>query len=331
MYYGSDEFTIQCMHSLNDKVKFIERLLGKVIVGKNDISAWCPICKSTNSEKRKLSIRIQDDLCHCWRCGFKSYSLLPLIKKFGNQQQFVEYSEKFLVKRKRDDDNVEVEQSVSLPVDFKPLFDERTLLDPDACACMSYMRGRGLSEKDAFLWKFGVSNELCWKRRVIIPSFDADGMLNYYVGRTIDNVFPKYNNVQMNKNNIVFNEIAIDWKKPLAIVEGPFDLVKCRFNATCLLGNQLSENSLLFNSILENSTPVVIMLDSDLPGKIHHLALLLAHYNINVSVTDFGEFKDPGDMSFDVAREKFETARPWTKDDYVSYKISCVTNARKLL
>ncbi len=321
------------MHSINDKIKFIESIFGRITLAKNDICVRCPICNPINNDKRKLFIRISDDLSHCWVCGWKSYSLLPLIKKFGTRQQFDEYKEKFLVKRKSDDEIVEkIEQHATLPSDFKPLFDDKTLSDPDAGACVSYLRDRGLLIDDIFLWKFGVSNEYGWRRRVIVPSFDSEGALNYYIGRAIDTgVFPKYNNVGINKNSIIFNEISIDWSRPLALVEGPFDLVKCRFNATCLMGNQLSENSLLFNSILEHSTPIVIMLDSDLPEQTHNIALLLSHYDISVRVVDLGAFKDPGEMSIDEAKERFEAAKIWSKEDYVNYKISCVTKMRKLL
>jgi transcription elongation factor Elf1 len=321
------------MISISEQVKFIEKLFGKVQIGKNDFAVKCPFCKHKNSEKLKLAIKIDSHLTHCWVCSYSAFSLLPIIKKFGTQQQFIEYKEKFLIKRSKYDEIVETEQRIQLPSDFKPFFDNKILNDPDTKACLSYLLNRGLSEEYIFLLKFGISNEFGWKRRVIMPSFDEEGMLNYYIGRAIDNyIFPKYNNVKSDKNKIIFNEITLDWNKPLALVEGPLDLSKCiRFNATCLLGNQLSENSLLFNKILENSTPIVIMLDNDLPEKIQQLALLLNNYNIDVYTTDLKGYKDPGEMSINETFEIFQSAKPWNKDEYVNYKLSIITNIHKLL
>ena len=41
----------------------------------------------------------------------------------------------------------------------------------------------------------------------------------------------------------------------MTLVEGPFDMVKCDDNATCLLGSHLPVNSLLFQKLIQNKTP----------------------------------------------------------------------------
>ena len=61
------------------------------------------------------------------------------------------------------------------------------------------------------------------RRRVIIPSFDSEGFLNYFTARAIDESTRKYVNPKVKRTDIIFNELNVDWKKELVIVEGPFD------------------------------------------------------------------------------------------------------------
>ena len=97
--------------------------------------------------------------------------------------------------------------------------------------------------------------EVVTPRYLILPSYDKNGELNFYVSRNIDadtaNSF-KYKNANVSKNKIIFNEINIDWNIPLTLVEGPLDLLKTNDNATCLLGSALNEEMLLFQQIVKN-------------------------------------------------------------------------------
>ena len=81
---------------------------------------------------------------------------------------------------------------------------------------------------------------------------------------------------------MVFNEIDVDWSKPLLIAEGPLDLVKVKMNKTCLLGSTLNPDSLLFQRIVENQTPVILILDEDAKKKALRIAETLANYSISV-------------------------------------------------
>ena len=173
-------------------------------------------------------------------------------------------------------------------------------------AAWRYILGRGLSEKDAWYFKFGVSNEPKWKRRVIMPSFDASGKLNYFVARAIDkDKKPKYDNPSVDHRTVVFNEINIDWSKPLVLVEGPFDMTKCPVNTTALLGSDLSEQHELFNRLLLNNTPVFLAMDGDMwDTKMPKIYKKLVEYDVDVKVVDVRQWGDPGNMS----RAEFENA-----------------------
>jgi hypothetical protein len=254
-------------------------------------------------------------------CGFKSRSLAPLIRKFGTQSQLDTYRSMFggpdgkglLVTGEK----VE-EKKLELPKDFQ-LLTLASIADPDVKAAWRYLVGRGLSEKDAWYFKFGLSNEPRWKRRVIMPSFDADGKLNYFTARAIDkDKKPKYDNPDVDKNPVVFNEINIDWTKRVVLCEGPFDLVKCPENSTAILGSDLDERHEVLNKILLHNTPVALALDGDMwLTKTPKILKKLQEYNVDVVVVDVRPWGDPGSMSkFEFENALSEAKTPTWEDSF---------------
>jgi hypothetical protein len=297
--------------SISDKLLFIESVFGKGRLAGNgkNFDVRCPICAPSDVTKKKLAIKTDDDRCHCWVCGFKARNLVPLIRKYGTPGQLAKYKEVLGI---ADGGTGELvtgekveEQRLELPKDFclLPLANPN---DPDVKATWRYLFGRGLTEKDAWYFKFGISNEPRWKRRVIMPSFNFKGELNYFTARAIDkDRRPKYDNPEVDKNPVIFNEINIDWTKRLALVEGPFDLVKCPDNTTALLGSDLDERHELFNRILLNNTPVALALDGDMwDRKTPKIAKKLQEYDVDVQIVDVRPWGDPGSMS----RAEFEIA-----------------------
>lgn len=290
------------MHSLTDKIKFYESIFGRGRISGNgkNFDVRCPICAPTDASKKKLAIRTTDDANHCWTCGWKARSLVPLLRKYGTQEHINLYNE-LTGKSGRFDlvtAEVELTQKIELPKDFR-LLTLANEADPDVKAAWRYVYSRGLSDKDAWYFKFGVSDEPRWKRRVIMPSFDSQGNLNYFAARAVDkDRKPKYDNPDVDKNPIVFNEINLDWKKRLTLCEGPFDLVKCPENSTALLGSDLDERHEVFNKILIHNTPVALALDGDMwHTKTPRIVKKLQEYNIDVIVVDVRPWGDPGSMS----------------------------------
>lgn len=298
------------IRSVSDSVKFFESVFGGGRLSANGVNfdVRCPICAPTDPSKKKLSIRTDTSANHCWVCGFKSRSIAPLIRKYGSQSQLAVFKELFSYVDGRDTlvtGDAEQRQKVELPQDFK-LLTQAPDNDPDVRAAWRYIVGRGLSERDAWYYKFGVSSEPKWKRRVIMPSFDASGVLNYFVARAIDkDRKPRYDNPAVDKNPIIFNEINIDWKSRLVLCEGPFDLVKCPDNSTALLGSDLDERHELFNKILIEGTSVALALDGDMwHTKTPKIVKKLREYDVDVTVVDVRPWGDPGNMS----QPEFESA-----------------------
>ena len=306
--------------TLSDKVKFIEGVFGTGKLARNEknFDIRCPICAPRDTNKRKLAIKIDDDRNHCWTCGWRARTLAPLLAKYANREKLREYITRFIPessqnKRFVESTNDQQINKVQLPNDFR-LLANIDLLDPDASSVKHYLSERGLTERDFWYFRIGVSDELRWKRRAIIPSFDVNGDVNYFVARSIDKKRnPKYDNPDVDsKLNIIFNEMNIDWTSRLVLCEGVFDMFKCGDNSTPLLGSSLNEESSLFNSILINSTPVALALDADMwYTKTPKIAKKLAEYDVDVTIVDTRSFEDPGNATKEQFKEALILAKPF--------------------
>ena len=307
--------------SISDRVTFYESIFGRGHLSGNgrNFDVRCPICDPKDVSKKKLSIRTTDDACHCWTCGFKARSLAPLLRKYGTQSQLNIYREVMGLAPSLRELYLPEEAppiKVELPADFK-LLGSATTLGPHERAVWKYILNRGLDERDIWYYKLGVSSDIRWKRRVIMPFHDADGNLNFFVARAVDrDVRPKYDAPEVDKNPLVFNDLNLDWTKQMVLVEGGFDLVKCPENSIPLLGSDLDERHEIFNRILLNNTPVALALDGDMwHKKTPRIAKKLQEYNIDVVLVDVRPWGDPGSMSKAEFMGALEDAKPLMWED----------------
>lgn len=308
----------------SDKIAFLKRAFGDVhIPAHGDASIACLSQKCHGSRKKKLAISLTTDKIHCWVCGLGGRLLTLLVQ---HRPSFVhEYLTRFASNTKAAFDDVDEIADIQLPSGFRLL---AAVVEHDAQtrAAIKYIKNRGLTERDLWYFKFGVSTDVNMQNRVIMPSFDASGKLNFFTGRAInDTTFRKYMNSIVKKKNVIFNELNIDWTKELTLVEGPFDMTKCDENATCLLGSSLSEDSALFAQIYKNRTPIVLALDDDMVDKSwQRIAKMLSSYEIPVRILELGEFHDVGEMT----KEQFITAKAsavqWSRDAALAMKIKSI-------
>lgn len=325
------------VHTISDKIRFIEKVFGKGRLAGNgqNFDVWCPICAPSDRSKKKLAIRVEDDANHCWTCGWRSRSLFPLLLKYATHDEVNEYKETFMPKdeierlqRSRRCLIIDLDgnkRQFKLPNDFRMMVLKDGPFDPDHLAAQKYATMRGLSEHDMWYFKLGTSNQMKWNRRVLMPSFDAAGNINYLVGRAIDKGRPrKYDAPDIDKLSVIFNEINVDWTKRLVLCEGPFDLIRCGDNAVPLLGSDLNEESLLFEKILVNQTPVALALDADmLDTKVPRIARKLQAYGIDVKIVDVSAFgkSDPGEMTKEEFSKALEAAKSIEWLDFVMSKL----------
>lgn len=310
-------------------IEFIEKVFGegKLSNGGLNISVLCPICaekKERGYNKKKLVIRTDTFVSHCWVCNNKSRNLFPWIKKYF-PVHLQEYVSSFLKGQQLTDiepEDVKTEEKVTLPPGYQFLFFQD---DAPARKAKRYLASRGIStDRDFWYWKFGIApdNEDLVDR-VIIPSFDAEGEINYWTARTWDKKsFPKYINPSVPRESVIFNEINIDWSKPLTLVEGPFDLLKCNENATCLLGSSFGSEYKLFRKIVEMETPVVLALDEDAKEKALSICKNLMEYGVQVIVLEVSKEKgDVGAMTKDEFTSLRNKGKKFTLENYLLEKI----------
>tara|TARA_A100001015_G_scaffold316511_1_gene430974 strand:- start:2158 stop:3090 length:933 start_codon:yes stop_codon:yes gene_type:complete len=310
---------------MNDKISFLNKVFGKSKLQNNQIELMvpCPYCKAT--KKLKMNIRLDSDLWHCWVCNEKGRSLGRLIKQKA-PQKVAEYYQRFAKNFTYNyslDDSSELD-AVSLPDGFLLLMEN--LNKPAAKAVYHYAIARGLSDEDIWQNRIGYSEEWSLSRRLIIPSFDADGNLNYWTARSIDpeNKY-RYINAKANKKTLVFNEIDLEYSKPVHLVEGPFDLLKTRHvNATCLLGSSLSEASLLFYKLVAFCDSVILCLDSDAQSKQDRIADSLLMYDKEVYYVDPPEDTDWGDTDRQTITTLFKSRKKYHRNSSLYRRINAL-------
>ena len=317
------------MSTISDKIRFFNKVFGTCVLGSDGLNAsvCCPNPKCGTygvASKKKLIIRVDTDHFQCWVCDLRGRSLHSLLRRHF-PAHYNEYNTRFSKKAKIDvvDD---IPEQVVPPAGFKLLATSHALRDPDVKDTIRYARSRNLSNRDFWYFKLGTCTRGKFRRRLIMPSFNEDGDLNYFVARTIDNSdgVMKYLNAKVPKKNVVFNEINIDWSRELTLVEGPMDLTKCDNNASCLLGSHFSEEYALFQRIIKHRTPVLLALDSDMAMKTQKYCKLLSSYGVPVRVLDLGPYADVGEMSkLDFLHAK-KNARAWRPSDRLYHLIGSI-------
>ena len=314
------------MNFATSKLEFLQRAFGSYDKSNDGINYAfkCPNCCKQNSPKKKLVIRIDNEAYQCWVCGIKGKKLGFLLKKY--KPHLIDEYNKISGKKYRIIANAstlsDTYRQINLPHDFIFLATSLHHQDPDVGAVIRYARSRDLTYRDLWYFKLGTSLTGRYRRRLIIPSFDDTGNLNYFVARSIDPENKrKYLNPRISKKDIIFNELNINWKQTLSIVEGPFDLMKCDDNATCLLGSNLEIDYKLFHEIVRNQTQVVLALDPDASKKSHKFAKLLSGYGIEVKMMNIDTHEDVGVMSKQRFLMKKLESLPWNPDDRLFHMI----------
>ena len=323
------------MVTSTDRIRLLKTIFGggSLDVRGSNLAVECPACGKTG--KRKLSIHLESGKSHCWVCGVRSKRVSSIIYKYISREAAGEYR----VKCEGGDPNDVVDEGeegaatvekLVLPDNFIPVYSRAALSDPDARHAARYLIQRGLSADDIARFRIGVSPAI--RRRVVIPSFDAEGKVNFYTARALDpDVKFRYANCQVKKTDIIFNEINIDWSQELVLVEGPFDLMKCPDNATCLLGSSLGAGHLLFQKIVTHRTPVVLALDADMRQKTQKIAEMLFSYDCDVRIADVGsDGRDIGDLTHIEACNMINRAVQWKTFDRLLFSISNIRSGSTL-
>jgi len=308
-----------------ERLKFLSNAITPGFLARDGINAAfkCPKCQ--HKDKVKLIVKLDDEQWHCFVCGIRGRSITSLLAKYGSKGSRSEWIRQFgSVEQKKFIDEPEKEEVLTLPDGFIPLI--KSLKDPDYRAVQKYLLERDIDESK--IWKYRIGTSLSGKcrRRAIITSYDACGKLNYWTGRSIDEMNMKYLNPKVERRDVIFNEIDIDWTKELMLVEGPFDMISAGGNTTCLLGSSLSSSHALFQRIVGNKTPIVLALDNDVKKKAHNIAKLLFNHGISIKFLNTGEYKDVGEMPNEEVLNARLIAKEWEPNDRLLHMINNISS-----
>ena len=327
--------------TISEKLNFIKRVVTNYKNTKDcpEIAIWCPFCKNPNKNKLKMIVNVEKYLFHCFVCNKKGKSISFLIKIL-NEKYYSESKNYFSDNHIQINDEwseflnlinevevIEVEEKVEIPEGFLLCATQTNSKDPDIRDVVNYAINRGCNQHKMWYLRLGVSQHPKFRRSLIIPSFDENGEINYYTCRRIDALttdMSKYINCHASRVKIIFNELNINWNKPLTIVEGPLDLLKTNDNSTCLLGSSLPKDSALFKKIVKNNTPVILALDHDAYNKSLKIAEDLLQYNIDVSIIDTSNSKDVGDMSIEQFKNLYNNSCKLDENILLLNKISLI-------
>ena len=228
----------------------------------------CPACSADKGEylgdgKGNLEMNYNKGVYKCWVCYETNRmhgSLENLVKKYGNTTHLKEY---LLFKPDYDYTKKDSERIIiRLPEGYKKL-SECTSKDYMSDLAKKYLKNRGIGDDIIEEFNIGYTITGDFKNRIIIPSYDEDNYLNYFIARWFLNkkTKVKYLNPHAEKSEIIFNENKVNWDATIYLVEGVTDHIVVP-NSIPLLGKFLSTN--LKEKLLEKSKAfIVILLDSD--------------------------------------------------------------------
>ena len=317
------------MISLRERLSLLQKAFGKCVLANDgvNVAVRCvnPKCNSrSDPSKLKLAVKLDEELYHCWVCDLKGRKILPLFRQYA--PAYLDAAKELFSREGTSKQSPDIaEEKVELPPDFLLLATNLNPRDPDVKAVLRYLATRGITEEDLWRFRLGTTVRGRTRRRVIFPSLNLDGDINYWVARAIDeDRKPKYLNSKAAKKTVVFNEIDIDFHKRLTLVEGPFDLIKCDENASCLLGSSLGKTYSLFHECARHTTPILLALDSDMPEKIQKMAKMLYEAGCEVEILPLGKFADVGEMTRKQFVSQKQQAYAWNPVDSLYQKISAI-------
>ena len=253
-------------------VNILESFLGEHRKHNEDtgqISFDCPACSEDKGMpegdgKGNLEVNYERSVFRCWACHDTNNmhgSVVKLLKKYATPKNLRDY----LLLKPDADEITEKEKSqvvVTLPEGFKKL-SECTDKDYKSNLAKQYLYDRGITDEIIKEFEIGYTIRGKFHHRIIIPSYDSEGNLNYFIARWFSKQKTKlkYINPDAEKQEIIFNEGKINFDSTIYLVEGATDHIVTP-NSIPLLGKYISP--MLLDILHDNAMAfIVIVLDDD--------------------------------------------------------------------
>ena len=279
---------------MNKLIHLLERTLNsrsKKLTKQDEYMFFSPF---VSHYKPKLQINMSSQKWHCWVSDQGGHSLYSLFKKINADSRY--FSElKDIVFIPTTKDEIESKVIVSLPREYQPLWkSSKSLFYKHA---LNFLKKRGITKIDLQKYKLGFCDDGIYGNRIIIPSYDENGILNYFVGRSFMGNNMKYKNPNVSRDIVPF-EWFVAWSYPIVLCEGVFDAISIRTNAIPMLSKKPSK-SLLTKIFQKQVKTIYIALDDDAKKDAYCLSEFFKDFGIDTKVVNLPKDKDPNDLGFE--------------------------------
>jgi DNA primase len=278
----------------NKIVNLVNRVLGNNGIKLKKLDEYMYWSPFVSHHKQKLQVNVHNQNWHCWVSNTGGRTLFQLFKKVNaSHQHFDELKElvgdtpRYKIKT---DAKVDV---VQLPIEFKPLWNGGDSIVKRHA--LSYLYKRNIDDSDILKYNIGYCDTGLYSNRIIIPSYDSNGTLNFFVGRDFYSSTMKYRNSPTTKDIIGF-DLFINWDEPIILCEGVFDAMAFKRNAIPLFGKTVMKT--LQKKIVESRVKTIYLaLDNDAIGDATKISEHFINNDIKVKMMKFEE-KDPSETGF---------------------------------
>lgn len=294
----------------------LDNVLGKrgVSGGANEIAYCCPFC---NHHKPKLQINVETQQWHCWVCDAKGKSVFTLVKKLKASKAVYEELSQIYKNTKFTKHEKQKDAFVKLPEEFIPM----AFLQSSSLSykhAKTYLKNRGITDDDIVKYSIGYCIDGDYGGRIIVPSYDENGNLNYFVARSFYNSPLKYKNPPAPKDTVIF-DLYINWNMPVVLCEGVFDAMAIKRNAVPLLGKTVQET--LLKKLINSTKEVIVCLDADAQDTMYKVTEKLLRHGVKVSRVNLTE-GDPSDLGFTTMNYALQKSIPVNEYDLIKQKIN---------
>jgi DNA primase len=289
---------------------------------KGNYAFKCPFC-THHKNKLEVSLRTtakRENFWHCWVCGAKGKTLLTLFKKIKAPQDKINELNILIVPSKKQE-HVEI-GTLELPKEFISLTTpvEDKIAQIEAKHALKFLKKRNITQNDIIKYNIGFCKEGKYEYRVIIPSYDENGKLNYFIARDYkEPSLQKYKNPPASAKDVIGFELYINWDAPIILVEGIFDALTIKRNVIPLFGKVL--HSKLMQKLVKSSVDrIYIALDNDARKDALKQAETLMSYGKEVYLVEM-EGKDANEIGFEQFLNTLEKTVPLNLKTLIEKKL----------
>jgi hypothetical protein len=302
-------------------VTLVNSVLGSgKTTARNNYAYHCPFC---HHAKPKLEVNLTENRegknpWHCWACDIRGTSIYSLFKQINTPSEKLQELSS-LVKTSKSISETKVVSSVVLPSEFIAL-DNVDSSDLMARHALVYLKNRHVSKYDILKYNIGYCKEGDYKNMIIIPTYDANGKVNYFTARSFEkNPYIKYKNPSASRD-IIPNEHLVNWNIPIILCEGLFDAIAIKRNVIPLLGKNI-QSSLMKKVVTSLVDKIYIALDRDAMKQALRFCEMLLAEGKEVYLVDLQD-KDPSEMGFKNFTKLIQNTVPLTYYNLMERKLA---------